>query len=73
MARLGQNQLLAAPAIDTPSSFSCRGIGLQVVITSWAVQPCATTNQARHLQVRLQPGPVLTEADLQIGQGAGHG
>jgi hypothetical protein len=44
-----------------------------VVITSWAVQPCATTNQARHLQVRLQPGPVLTEADLQIGQGAGHG
>ena len=73
MARLGQNQLLAAPAIDTPSRFSCRGIGLQLVITRWAAQPCATTNQARHLQVRLQPGPVQTEAGLQIGQGAGHG
>lgn len=71
MARLGQNQLFAAPAIDTPSRFSCRG--LQVVISRWAVQPCATTNQARHLQVRLQPGPVQTEAGLQIGQGAGHG
>lgn len=73
MARLGQNQLLAAPAIDTPSRFSCRGIGLQLVMTRWAAQPCATTNQARHLQVRLQPGPAQTEAGLQIGQGAGHG